>query len=56
MATMAQAFARLPDFDGWRPVIGLWTIGDQPRGMGVREDRHLVTGRGARFVPHLIAA
>lgn len=56
MATMAQAFAPLPDFDGWRPVIGLWTIGDQPRGMGVREDRHLVTGRGARFVPHLIAA
>ncbi len=56
MATMAQALAPLPEFDGWHPVIGLWTIGDEPRGLGIREDRHLVTGRGARFVPHLIAA
>jgi len=54
MPTVAQAFAPLPAFDGWHPVIGVWTVGREPRGMGVREDRNLVTGRGARFVPHLI--
>ena len=54
MATVAQALHPLPDFDGWRPVIGLWTIAGEPRGIGVREDRHAITGRAARFVPHLI--
>ena len=54
MPTMAQAFAPLPDFDGWRPVIGLWTVAGEPRGIGLREDRNVITGRGARFVPHLI--
>lgn len=54
MATVAQAFLPLPDLDGWHPVIGLWTVGREPRGMGVREERSLITGRGARFVPHLM--
>ncbi len=54
MATVAQAFAPLPDFDGWRPVVGAWMIGGVARGIGIREERSLVTGRGARFVPHLI--
>lgn len=53
--TVAQAFRPLPDFDGWRPVVGLWTVGGQPHGLGIREERSLITGRGARFVPHLIA-
>ncbi len=55
MATIAQTFAPLPDFYGWRPVIGLWTVGGSPVGMGLREDRCAITGRGARFVPHVIA-
>jgi glutathionylspermidine synthase len=55
MATVAQAFAPLPDFDGWRPVVGAWMIGGEARGIGIREERSLVTGRGARFVPHMIA-
>lgn len=54
MAVVAQAFDPLPDFDGWRPVIGLWMVGDRPCGAGIREDRNAVTGRGARFVPHVI--
>lgn len=55
MPTIAQAFAPLPEFNGWRPVIGLWTVGGAPAGMGIREDRSAITGRGARFVPHIIA-
>lgn len=54
MATMEQAFQPLPAFDGWHPVLGTWIIGGEPRGMGIREDRALVTGRGAHFVPHVI--
>ncbi len=54
MATVAQVFAPLPDFDGWRPVIGAWVIGGEPHGIGIREERSLVTGRLARFVPHFI--
>ncbi|MGE0699578.1 MAG: glutathionylspermidine synthase family protein [Hyphomicrobiaceae bacterium] len=56
MATVAQAFLPLPEFDGWHPVIGAWMIGGEARGIGIREERALVTGRGARFVPHLMRA
>lgn len=54
MATVGQAYAPLPAFDGWHPVMGVWMIGGAPHGLGIREDRSLVTGRGARFVPHMI--
>ncbi|MBY0300706.1 MULTISPECIES: glutathionylspermidine synthase family protein [Sphingomonas] len=36
------------------PVIGSWVVGGEPAGMGIREDG-LITGNGARFVPHVIA-
>lgn len=55
MATVAQAFSPLPEFQGWHPVIGAWMIGGEARGIGIREERDLITGRGARFVPHLIS-
>jgi glutathionylspermidine synthase len=49
-----QAFYPLPDFDGQRPVIGAWTVGGEPAGMGIRESTGLITDLGARFVPHVI--
>lgn len=55
MPMVAQELAPLPDFDGWRPVMGVWTVGGRPAGLGIREDRSLITARGARFVPHLMA-
>ena len=54
MATVAQRYMPLPEFDGWHPVLGLWTVAGRPHGLGIREDRSRITGRGARFVPHLI--
>jgi len=54
MAVVEQTFAPLPAFDGWHPVLGVWVVGGEPRGLGIREDRALVTGRGASFVPHAI--
>ncbi len=49
-----QALRPLPEFDGRYPVIGAWIVGDEPAGMGVREDATPLTGTGARFVPHVI--
>jgi glutathionylspermidine synthase len=39
-------------FDGWRPVIGSWVIGDKAAGIGIREDQAPVTGNDSQFVPH----
>lgn len=47
-----QEFAPLPEFDGNYPVIGSWVIGDEPAGIGIREDRTLISGNGSHFVPH----
>lgn len=49
---ITQAYCPLPVFDGWHTVIGSWVIGGEPCGIGVREDRGMVTGTGAKFRPH----
>lgn len=51
-----QALSPPPVFDGRRPVIGAWIVGDEPAGIGVREDADVVTRDTARFVPHYIEA
>ncbi|WP_019905073.1 glutathionylspermidine synthase family protein [Methylobacterium sp. 77] len=50
-----QALAELPDFDGRRPVIGSWIVGDEPAGLCIREGASPITGNAALFVPHFIA-
>ena len=47
-----QALERLPDFDGYHPVIGTWLVAGEPAGMGIREDRALITSNTSQFVPH----
>jgi glutathionylspermidine synthase len=47
-----QGFHPLPDFGGGYAVIGSWIIGDEPAGMGIREDESLVTKNTSRFLPH----
>jgi glutathionylspermidine synthase len=49
-----QAYAPLGEFDGMRPVVGAWVIGDEPSGIGIRESDGYVTSNTARFVPHVI--
>ena len=49
-----QAFHPLPEFDGGFPLIGCWMIASKAVGMGIREDRTLITGTEANFVPHVI--
>ncbi|WP_232628346.1 glutathionylspermidine synthase family protein [Methylobacterium sp. Leaf118] len=49
-----QALAELPAFDGRRPLVGAWMVGDAPAGLCIRESEGPITGDGALFVPHLI--
>jgi glutathionylspermidine synthase len=47
-----QDFEPLPEFSGRYPVIGSWIIGDEPAGIGIREDDSLITKNTSKFVPH----
>ncbi|MEO8114753.1 MAG: glutathionylspermidine synthase family protein [Phenylobacterium sp.] len=51
---MRQALHILTRFDGNYPVVGAWMVGDEPAGIGIREDRSRVTKNLSRFVPHAI--
>lgn len=47
-----QKFAPLPKMGNYHPVIGSWIIGNQAKGMGIRESDSLITTNISRFVPH----
>jgi len=51
---IVQAYHPLPMFDGFRPVIGAWIVGQACCGMAVREDRSRITQDLSRFKPHFI--
>ncbi|RYG65376.1 glutathionylspermidine synthase family protein [bacterium] len=47
-----QEYAPLYTADGVHAVIGSWVVGNQPAGLGIREDAGVVTTNASRFVPH----
>lgn len=49
-----QLLDPLPEFDGMRPALGAWIVGDTSAGLGIRETAGLITDDGAAFVPHRI--
>jgi glutathionylspermidine synthase len=49
-----QAWHPLPRFQGRRPVCGVWLVGGEAVGLGMREGDGDVTTDAARFVPHAI--
>lgn len=51
---IVQAYQPLPEFDGFRPVIGAWIVGEACAGIGIREDRGRITQDLSRFKPHFI--
>lgn len=51
---IVQGLALLPKFGDDYPLIGSWVIAGAPAGIGIREDKSLVTGNMSRFVPHFI--
>lgn len=52
---IVQVYHPLPEFDGFRPVIGAWVVGHDCAGIGIREDRARITQDLSRFKPHFIA-
>lgn len=51
---IVQAYHALPLFDGFRPVIGAWVVGQACAGIGIRDDRSRITQDLSRFKPHYI--
>ena len=51
-----QAVANMPEFDGNRPVFGVWMVDHEAAGLGIREDTRRITGNLSRFVPHFFPA
>ncbi|HEX6833088.1 MAG TPA: glutathionylspermidine synthase family protein [Rudaea sp.] len=54
-AQVYQQFQQLPKFDDRYALIGSWMIGDEPAGIGMREDADPVTRNTSCFVPHWFA-
>ena len=49
---IVQQFHPLPKFGDSYTLIGSWLVNDQPAGIGIREDRELITQDLSRFYPH----
>ncbi|MEH2920706.1 glutathionylspermidine synthase family protein [Samsonia erythrinae] len=49
-----QQYHPLPKFGDSYTLIGSWLVNDQPCGIGLREDRALITQDLSRFYPHII--
>ncbi len=47
-----QQYTPIPSFDGNFVTIGSWIIGDEPAGIGLREDATEITMNTSRFLPH----
>ena len=47
-----QAYVPIPRFGDDYTTIGSWVIGDEPAGIGLREDASEITRNTSRFVPH----
>jgi glutathionylspermidine synthase len=47
-----QAYHPLPEFAGNHTVIGSWIVGEEPAGIGIREDSSPITKNTSRFLPH----
>ncbi len=48
-----QGLADIPQFEGNRPVMGVWIINHDAAGLGIREEKGRITGNTSRFVPHM---
>lgn len=51
---IVQEYCPLPVFDGYRPIIGSWVVGQTCVGIGIREDQSRITQDLSRFKPHYI--
>jgi glutathionylspermidine synthase len=47
-----QQYATIPKFENRFATIGAWIVGDEPAGIGIREDATPITMNTSQFVPH----
>lgn len=47
-----QEYCKTEPQDGKYPVLGVWMIGDEASGMGIRESDSPITDNKSRFTPH----
>ena len=47
-----QAYTPIPQYGDSFTTIGSWVIGDEPAGIGIREDESPITKNTSRFIPH----
>ena len=50
--SICQAYVPIPRFGDDYVTIGSWVVGDEPAGIGLREDQSEITRNTSRFVPH----
>lgn len=50
-----QEFSPLPKFGDNYTLIGSWVVGNQPAGIGIREDNSLITKDSSLFIPHVFS-
>lgn len=55
-ASIIQAYCPMPQFHGHHPILGVWVAGETACGLGVREDKSLITQDLSIFRPHFIEA
>ncbi len=47
-----QSYVQIPRFGDGYATVGSWVVGDEPAGIGIREDSTPITRNTSRFVPH----
>ncbi len=50
-----QQLANLKEHDGMYPIVGSWVVHGWACGIGIREDRNLITQNTSRFIPHKLS-
>lgn len=48
-----QKYIEWVDYDGCYPMLGVWMVGEDAVGLGIREDDTTVTANNSRFIPHV---
>lgn len=51
---IVQQYIEWKDFDGFYPMLGVWMVGSDAVGLGIREDDSRITGNNSRFIPHVV--
>lgn len=51
---IVQEYIEWVDFDGCYPMLGVWMVGNDAVGLGIREDDSRITGNNSRFIPHVV--